>query len=187
MTQTNTKTRGQKAAQTRAAAKARADAAEAAAILAHLPSPEQIEREAAEAMAEEAANLAAEAAELAAEAAARQRYDGPMLKLRERLKAGRYQKAPNGQPCCADATATLLGVLTPAQTERVCMIALGITSHAYGHLNVGQISMNLRNRVRNAMKRGEFGLGVLREAIEDVTGTFPDAPDADETEDDSEE
>lgn len=115
-------------------------------------------------------------------------YTGPMLKLRERLKAGKYSKAANGQPCCGDLIATIFGTLKPEQTIAACVIALGCGHNPYTHLNIGQQSMNLRNRVRNAYKRGEFGFGVVREAVEEVTGVESDVFEDTETdEDDSEE
>jgi len=95
-------------------------------------------------------------------------YTGPMLALRERLQQGAYQKAPNGQPCCGDPIAIALGVLTPAQVIRACIIAMNLPGNPYVHLNIGQQSMNLRNKLRGCMKRGEFGHGVLVEAIEVV-------------------
>lgn len=95
-------------------------------------------------------------------------YTGPMLALRERLAAGAYQKAINGQPCCGDAIAIKLGTLTPAQVIRACIIAMNLPNNPYSHLNVGQQSMNLRNKLRGCMKRGEFGMGVVVEAVEQV-------------------
>lgn len=95
-------------------------------------------------------------------------YQGPMLALRERLKAGAYKKAANGQPSCGDALAQALGVLKPADVIRACIIALAFDANPYTHLNVGQQSMNLRNRVRNALTRGDFGMGVVIEAVEEV-------------------
>lgn len=95
-------------------------------------------------------------------------YAGPMLALRERLKSGAYKKAANGQPSCGDALAQALGVLKPADVIRACIIALAFDANPYTHLNVGQQSMNLRNRVRNALTRGDFGMGVVIEAVEEV-------------------
>jgi hypothetical protein len=168
----------------RAAAKA---AAEAARILAAMPTQEQLDREAAEAAAEEAANLKREQDEIAAEEMARMGYQGPMLRLRERLKAGKYIKAANGQPCCGDQIATAFGALTPAQTIASCIIALDLAHNPYLHLNVGQQSMNLRNKLRQSLKKGLFGFGVVREAIEEVTGaTASDVKEIDEeTDEDS--
>jgi len=95
-------------------------------------------------------------------------YQGSMLRLRERLAEGAYQKAANGQPCCGDQVATLLGTLAPAQVIRACIMAMALPSNPYIHLNIGQQSMNLRNKLRGCFKRCEFGMGVLIEAVEAV-------------------
>lgn len=95
-------------------------------------------------------------------------YTGPMLRLRERLTEGVYKKAANGQPCCGDRVATLLGTLAPAQVIRACIVAMALPANPYTHLNVGQQSMNLRNKLRGCFKREEFGFGVLVEAVEQV-------------------
>jgi len=140
----------------------------AASVLAAMPTKEQLDREQAEAEAQEAANLAAEAAEQAAEVVKPEGYSGPMLALRERLLQGAYKKMPNGQPANGDQVATALGSLTPAQVISACIAAMALPSNPYLHLNIGQQSMNLRNKLRGCLKRGEFGFGVVREAIEDV-------------------
>lgn len=171
-------TKGQKAASTRKANQAREAlrlvkvqaAYDSAVASVTMPTKEQLDREEAEARAEEAANLEAEAAEQAEEAAkpkATQTYVGPMLALRDRAKRGCYQKAPNGQPCSGDEVATILGVLTPEQVIRACIVAMALPGNPYLHLNIGQQSMNLRNKLRGALKRGEFGMGVVREAAEE--------------------
>jgi hypothetical protein len=82
--------------------------------------------------------------------------------------------------------AVAFGALKPEQTIAACLITLGLGSNPYTHLNIGQQSMNLRNRTRNALKRGEFGMGVVREAVEEVMGVEQEVPEIDE-EDDSEE
>lgn len=102
----------------------------------------------------------------ATEAPAPTGYTGPMLALRERAKQGQYKKAVNGQPSCGDEVATILGSLKPEQVIRACIIALNLPGNPYTHLNIGQQSMNLRNKLRGAMKRGEFGMGVVTEAAE---------------------
>lgn len=91
-----------------------------------------------------------------------------MIALRVRLAAGAYSKAPNGQPCCGDTIAQVLGVLTPTQVIRACIIAMNLPTNPYAHLNVGQQSMNLRNKLRGCLKRAEFGMGVVNEAVEQV-------------------
>lgn len=95
-------------------------------------------------------------------------YTGPMLALRDRVKTGKYKKAANGQPSCGDALARILGILVPAQVIRACLIALAYDANPYARLNIGQQSMNLRNRVRNALARGDFGMGVITEAVEEA-------------------
>ena len=167
-TTTRKPTKAQRAA-AEAATKAAQDAAAIAAI--KMPTKEQLDAEAAAAQAEEAANLEREAAELAEEATKPKiddGYTGPMLALRDRAKQGAYTKAANGQLCCGDAVATLMGTLPPEGVIKACMIALDLPANPYTHLNVGQQSMNLRNKLRGALKRGEFGLGVVREAVEEV-------------------
>lgn len=168
---TNTTRKPTKAQRDAAALKAKriADMAAIAAIT--LPTQEQLDREVAEAQAEEAANLAAEAAAIAEEASrpkAIDGYSGPMLALRRRSKLGMYVKAANGQLCCADKLASILGVLPPEGVIRACIVALDLPSNPYTHLNVGQQSMNLRNKLRHALKTGMFGYGVVTEAVEDV-------------------
>ena len=103
-------------------------------------------------------------------------YAGPMLRLRERLAEGAYQKAPNGQPCCGDQVATLLGTLAPAAVIRACIVAMNLPANPYAHLNVGQQSMNLRNKLRGCFKREEFGMGVLIEAVEQIQEELAAAP-----------
>lgn len=100
-------------------------------------------------------------------------YTGPMRALRDRVKAGKYTKAANGQPSCGDETAQILGHLEPAEVIKACMIAMDLNTNPYAHLNIGQQSMNLRNKLRGMMKRGEFGMGVLREAVEVVMESRP--------------
>lgn len=169
-----TMTRGQKAASTRKARQA-AEAIrlleEQTAAIAAVTMPDQalIDQQAAECAAEEAANLEAEALAMAIEAATptKQTYIGPMLALREAAKRGAYKKAANGQPSCGDDIATILGVLKPEYVIRACIVAMALPGNPYLHLNIGQQSMNLRNKLRGALKRGEFGMGVVREAAED--------------------
>lgn len=104
-----------------------------------------------------------------------QGYNGPMRALRDRVKAGKYTKAANGQPSCGDEVAQVLGALEPTEVIKACMIAMDITN-PYLNLNIGQQSMNLRNKLRGQLKRGEIGMGVLREAVEVVMEARPAAP-----------
>lgn len=97
-------------------------------------------------------------------------YQGPMKALRDRVKAGAYKKAANGQPSCGDEVAQILGQLEPTEVIGACLIAMDI-SNPYTHLNIGQQSMNLRNKLRGQLKRAEIGMGVVREAVEVVIET----------------
>lgn len=162
------KSRMTKAQRDAAALEARRIADEQAIAAVHLPTQEQLDREAAEAQAEEEANLAAEAEAIASEKPVIDGYTGPMLALRERAKLGLYTKAANGQLCCADAVALKLGSLPPEGVIRACIIALNLPANPYTHLNIGQQSMNLRNKLRHALETGVFGFGVVVEAVEAV-------------------
>jgi len=145
--------------------------AQAAVAAVTLPTQAQLDAEEAACRAEEAANLEAERIALEAEAAAKpvtEGYDGPMLALRQRAKLGLYTKAANGQLCCADQLATALGVLPPEGVIQACLLALNLPTNPYTKLNIGQQSMNLRNKLRHALKSGVFGFGVVTEAVEDV-------------------
>jgi hypothetical protein len=128
----------------------------------------------------------------AAERAARPPRDpsSPMIALSERVKSGVYVKGVNGQLRSNDEVAIalesvpakkmvplLLAVLTPA---------LGLEGNPYGALNYGQQSMNLRNRLRGALKKGvEFGpegskqkltLDYLKQVRDDGGYTTAEAP-----------
>ena len=83
-------------------------------------------------------------------AAEKQRYSGPMLALVATRKS--YVKAANGIQCNGDELATSLGHLKREQVIQVCMKLLGLESNPYSHLNPGQQSMNLRNKLRHATK-----------------------------------
>jgi len=96
-------------------------------------------------------------------------YVGPMLALRRASDAGRYRKAVNGQPCCMDVVALALGSLTPDRVIFACINALCLPSNPYFHLNIGQQSMNLRNKVRGAMKRGELEISAVLASVESQT------------------
>lgn len=100
-------------------------------------------------------------------------YTGPMRALRDRVKAGAYTKAANGQPSCGDDVAQILGTLEPVEVIKACMVAMDLDTNPYPHLNIGQQSMNLRNKLRGQLKRGEIGMGVVREAVEVVMEARP--------------
>lgn len=89
-------------------------------------------------------------------------YSGPMLALRERSKAGHYVKGTNGNPHCGDAVADALQVLPREMVVRVCIKLLNLEGNPYLHLNAGQQSMNLRNKLRHAVKNGFVSAETVR-------------------------
>jgi hypothetical protein len=89
-------------------------------------------------------------------------YSGPMLALRERSKAGHYVKGTNGNPHCGDAVADALQVLPREMVVRVCIKLLNLEGNPYLHLNPGQQSMNLRNKLRHAVKNGFVSAETVR-------------------------
>lgn len=97
----------------------------------------------------------------------KQRYDGPMLALVSARK--HYIKAPNGILCNGDGLATALGALTREQVCAVLIKAMGLGSNPYLHLNPGQQSMNLRNKARQQLIKGQLSMAVIAAAINQVT------------------
>lgn len=93
-------------------------------------------------------------------------YSGPMLALRERSKAGHYVKGTNGNPHCGDAVADALQVLSRERVVHVCIKLLNLEGNPYLHLNPGQQSMNLRNKLRHAVKNGFVSADAVRKTAE---------------------
>jgi hypothetical protein len=90
-----------------------------------------------------------------------------MLALRQAAKT--YVTGKNGNPHCADDVATALDGLTREQVVE-CLGKLlkernVIDSvNPYKHLNPGQQSMNLRNRLRGALKAGTVSMTQVNKA-----------------------
>lgn len=80
------------------------------------------------------------------------RYSGPMLALVAARKA--YVKGTNGNPHCNDAIAQAFDPLTREEVVTACLELLDLPKNPYTHLNPGQQSMNLRNKLRHAVKNG---------------------------------
>lgn len=109
-----------------------------------------------------AAALAAQVPPVAPAKESKAQYVGPMLALRGASK--HYVRAPgSGQLVCGDALAQVLAPLTVEEVILVCQQSLALESNPYAHLNIGQQSMNMRNKLRGAFKRGEL-------KVEDVAG-----------------
>lgn len=148
-----------------AAAKAKADA-RAAELQAAAKAKAEKQEAAKKAREEKAAAAQAAKDQRAAERAARPPRDpnAPMIALSEKVKAGVYVKGVNGQLRTNDDVAIALEAI-PAKKMVPFLLqvlqAAGVVEagkNPYEALNYGQQSMNLRNRLRGALKKGvEFG------------------------------
>lgn len=96
------------------------------------------------------------------------KYTGSMLALAERVKAGVYVKSMTGQLRSTDELAVALDAVPPANVVHLGCL-LFEESNKYAALNVGQQSMNYRNRMRGAIKAGKFTLDHLKE-VRDAHG-----------------
>ena len=83
-------------------------------------------------------------------------HQGKMAALMEAKK--HYTKSTTGQLRSNDAIAVALDAVPPANVIKLAMNLLQITVNPYRCLNIGQQSMNLRNRLRGALKRGVLTL-----------------------------
>lgn len=153
---------------------AEVEAAEAAdlanlANLAEVEATEAAAWEASPAFAAAEAEAAERLARLTAEAVAaglvKTRSAGAQSMLPLRVALSRYVLAPNGQPCNGDQMAYACGTHAPAVVIKALIAALKLGSNPYAHLNVGQQSMNLRNRARNALKQGMLTIAAVEAAL----------------------
>lgn len=127
-------------------AKAKADADAAAAI-------KKAERDAK--AAEAKAVRDAKAAELVA---AGHKYVGSMLALAERVKSGVYVKSTTGQLRSNDDIAIAFDAVPPQNVVKLGTLLFG-EANKYAALNIGQQSMNYRNRLRGAVRKGDVKFG----------------------------
>lgn len=89
-----------------------------------------------------------------AELAEGRNYQGSMLALTERVKSGSYVKSATGQLRSTDALAEALDGVQPLGVIQLGKDLLKLEENPYAKLNVGQQSMNLRNRLRGAITKG---------------------------------
>ncbi len=82
-------------------------------------------------------------------------YTGSMTALADRVKSGAYVKGSNGQLHSGDALATALAEVPAPKVVGLIIGVLGLESNPYAVLNYGQQSMNLRNRLRGAIRKEE--------------------------------
>lgn len=73
--------------------------------------------------------------------------------LRQRVVAGSYVKGSNGQMRTTDALAIVLEVVSVPNMVPLLKEVLGLVENPYPQLNQGQQSMNLRNKLRGAIRR----------------------------------
>ncbi len=87
-------------------------------------------------------------------------YVGSMLALADRVKAGVYTKGMTGQLRSNDDLAVALDAVPTDNVIALAMKALHLTVNPYAALNRGQQSMNLRNKLRGAIRADE-GMGLI--------------------------
>lgn len=143
-----------------AAAKAKAEKTEAAAkTKAERDAKLETERQAkAKAKEERDAAASAKKAERDAERAklvegTDRKYTGTMLALAERVRSGAYVKSMTGQLRSNDELAQALDAVPPSNVVKLAMEVLGVDVNPYEHLNIGQQSMNFRNKLRGAIRK----------------------------------
>lgn len=121
----------------------------------------EVEARKAERAAKAAENKAAAEARAAELAAAGRKYVGSMLSLADRVKQGLYVKGTNGQLRSNDEVAVALDGVKPVDVIKVGLSLLELESNPYASLNIGQQSMNLRNRLRGAVRKGTLSVEAI--------------------------
>ena len=144
-------------AEAKAAAKAQREADKAAKVKAaeDAKAAKIAEREA-KAAAKEADKLAKAEARAAAKAEREARLAelGPQSKMSALRDAKKnYVKSATGQLRATDDLATALDAVPPHKVVPLAIELLQLPENPYGRLNVGQQSMNLRNKLRGAIRR----------------------------------
>lgn len=121
---------------------------------------------------------AAEKAAARAEKAAAEPAGVDMSALSEKVKAGIYVKGKNGQLRSNDEIALAMEVVPAKQTVSILLKALNLTENPYSALNYGQQSMNLRNRLRGAVRKGTVTIEALKASIEAELAAAPASAEA---------
>jgi len=93
------------------------------------------------------------------------KYHGSMLALADRVKQGVYVKGATGQLRSTNELAEVLDAVPVDNVIRLAKIVLELPENPYTNLNSGQQSMNFRNRMRGAIKKGTLTLDTIRECI----------------------
>lgn len=113
----------------------------------------------AEREAKAAENKAAREARITELAATGKKYTGTMLALSDRVKAGVYVKSTTGQLRSTDAIAEAFDAVPPQNVVQLGTLLFD-EPNKYAALNIGQQSMNYRNRLRGAVRTGAEVNGV---------------------------
>jgi hypothetical protein len=92
-------------------------------------------------------------------------YTGSMLALADRVKSGAYIKGATGQLRSDDELAQTLDGVGPNGVIELAKHVLGVEANPYTALNVGQQSMNFRNRMRGAIKKGTLTIQDVKDAM----------------------
>lgn len=108
----------------------------------------------------------AERAERLAAAAEGREYKGSMLALADRVKQGVYVKGLTGQLHATDELGNALSGVGPSSIVGLAIDLLKLEDNPYSALNQGQQSMNLRNRLRGAIKKGTLTIADVTAYIE---------------------
>lgn len=93
------------------------------------------------------------------------KYVGSMLALADRVKQGVYVKGVTGQLRSNDELAHILDGVTPNGVIQTAKAVLELDANPYSHLNVGQQSMNLRNKLRGSLRKGTITLDAIRNYV----------------------
>ncbi len=143
----------------KAAKKAEADRKKAEREAAAAEKKAAAEKTKAEREARASENKAAREARRAELEAAGKKYTGSMLALSDRVKAGVYVKSTTGQLRSTDAIAEAFDAVPPQNVVKLGTLLFN-EPNKYAALNIGQQSMNYRNRLRGAVRAGAEVNGV---------------------------
>ena len=152
-------------AKTNAANKEKADAEKAEKAKAKAEKQAVKDAEKAEKAAARATAKTERETRIAALAADGKNYTGSMLALADRVKQGVYVKGSNGQLRSNDELAIALDGISATDVVRIGLDLLKIEDNPYTKLNIGQQSMNLRNRMRGAIKKETLTIAAVTEYV----------------------
>lgn len=150
-----------------AAAAKKAEADKARADKAELAATKKTEADAIKAknVEDRAAKKAERQARLDQLAAGGKSYTGPMLALADRAKTGHYVTGATGQLRSTDELAVALDGVSPTDVVTLGLNLLKLEDNPYVNLNIGQQSMNLRNRMRGAIRKETLKISDIADYI----------------------